>query len=87
MVKRIVDVTDVGFDEMLGESICVYCSVYIYAGKLVGVNDKYIELDNAKIVYDTGGLCEGDWSTAEKLPSLWRVMFNAIESWGKSKCE
>lgn len=85
-MKRICETEDGGFEPMLGEKVCLFCSVYIYTGVLVGVNEAHLELDEAKIVYETGSLSEGDWSDAQSLPSQWRVQIAHIESWGMAKC-
>ena len=85
-MKRIVETQDGGFDAVLGEKITCFCGVYIYTGKLVGSNDNHIELEGAKLVYETGELASGDWTDAQKLPSPWRVMLCGIESWGPAKC-
>ena len=85
-MKRIVETSDAGFEAMLDKQICLFCGVYIYAGVLSGVNDDHLELLDAKIVYDTGNLSEGEWEDAQNLPSPWRVMRQAIESWGAAKC-
>lgn len=86
-MKRIVESTEVsGFEAMLGEKVCLFCGVYVYAGKLTGVNDDHIELSGARIVYETGELTNGPWKDAQDLPSPWRVMLRGIESWGKAKC-
>ena len=86
-MKRIVGTSDGGFDAMLGENVTLFCGVYIYTGKLVGVNDNHLELADAKIVYETGELATGEWGDAQALPGdTWRVMVQGIESWGKAKC-
>jgi len=84
-MKRIVDSTDGGFEAMLGESIQIWCGVYIYTGRLVGVNDDHLELSEVKIVYETGELLADDWKDAQPLKGTWRVMRQAIESWGVGK--
>ena len=86
-MKRIVETTgDSGFEAMLGENVCLFCGVYIYAGNLVGVNTDHVELVDAILVYETGDLVEGEWKDAQALPSPWRVMLAGIESWGPAKC-
>lgn len=85
-MKRIVESNEGGFDSMLGEKVCLFCGVYIYAGTLVGVNEDHVELRDAKVVYETGSLADGEWKDAQSLPSPWRVMMDGIESWGPSKC-
>lgn len=85
-MKRIVEADDGGFEAMLGEKVSLFCGIYIYTGKLVGVNGDHLELDDAKLVYETGELADGDWIDAQPLISPWRVMKQGIESWGPAKC-
>ena len=85
-MKRIIETEDGGFITLLGEKIVLFCGVYIYTGVLKGVNDDHLELTDPKLVYETGELATGDWKDAQPLPSPWRVMRRAIESWGPSKC-
>jgi len=84
-MKRIVETDDGGFQAMLGEQISLWCGVYIYTGKLAGVNADHLELDEPKIVYETGELGASEWKDAQALPSPWRVMLQGIESWGPGK--
>ena len=85
-MKRVVETDDGGMEAMLGEKVTLFCGIYIYTGKLVGVNANHVELDNAKLVYETGELASGEWKDAQKLPDPWRVMLQGIESWGPAKC-
>jgi hypothetical protein len=85
-MKRVIETPDGGFDAVLGEKVTLFCGVYIYTGKLVGVNSDHVELASPKLVYDTGALTTGGWQDAQELPSPWRVMRQAIESWGPAKC-
>lgn len=85
-MKKIMTVTEVegeGLTALLGENVVLFCMNYFYAGKLVGVNDTDVQLENACIVYDTGALNAKSWATAEQLPSkVWYVRTSAIESYG-----
>ena len=85
-MKRIVEENDGGFDVFLGEKVCLFCGVYIYAGRLIGVNEDHLELEEPLLVYETGPLDSGPWKDAQTLPSPWRVMIQSVESWGPSKC-
>ena len=85
-MKRIVQESGGGFEDMLGEKIVLFCGVYIYTGVLSGVNDDHLELTEPKLVYATGELKSGEWANAQELPSPWRVMRQGIESWGSAKC-
>ena len=71
-----------GLDLLLGERVTLFCQIYIYTGKLVGVNDSYVKLEDAAIVYETGPLDDKRFKDAQKLPNSWYVQKNAIESFG-----
>lgn len=74
-----------GLESLIGQNITLFCGVYIYAGKLVGVNDVCVKLDAAKIVYETGELSSGGWKDAQPLPASWYVTRGSIESFGIMK--
>lgn len=71
-----------GLEALLGKNVTLFCGVYIYTGKLVGVNDDCVKLDDARIVYETGPLTSKDWKDAQSLPAAWYVQRQAIESFG-----
>lgn len=84
-MKKLVAVTEVeddGFEGLMGENVTLFCMNYIYTGKLVGVNDKFVLLENAKVVYETGAFTDKNWKDAQPLPQQWRVMLSAVESYG-----
>jgi hypothetical protein len=58
----------------------VFCLNYIYTGKLVGVNDLFVKLESASIVYETGSLTDKVWKDAQALPHPVYVMIRCIES-------
>ncbi len=71
-MKKLVKVEEVqgeGFLAFLGENIMVFCLSYIYAGKLTGVNDEFIKLEDAKIVYETGDFSKAGYTDAQKTPN------------------
>lgn len=84
-MKRIIETTDDGFEALLGKSIQLWCMVYIYTGKLVGVNDDHLELEDAAVVFETGELRAKEWKDAQPVDGLLRVMRRFIESWGPGK--
>jgi hypothetical protein len=87
-MKKLVSVQEVeneGLVGLLGEEVTVFCANYIYAGKLVGVNESYIKLTGAKIVYETGELTTKTWKDAQALPKDWYIQTGAIESFGLLK--
>jgi hypothetical protein len=87
-MKKLVKVEEVsgeGLVGLMGEEVTLFCLNYIYAGKLVGVNDSYVKLESAKVVYETGTFSDKSWKDAQPLPNDWYVQTNAIESFGKLK--
>lgn len=82
-MKKIVTVQEVdgeGLDGLLGQRITVWCLNYIYTGDLTGINDDYIKLENAAIVYETGPLGDKAWTDAQNLPHPCYVMLRCVES-------
>lgn len=86
-MKRIVESTsNEGLEALLGEAVTLFCTRYIYTGKLIGVNEHFCLLENPSIVYETGEFSSKDWGDAQKLPKKeWYVMLHAIESFGIMK--
>src|ERR1700720_1905364 len=77
-VKQLVKVEEVeaeGLIGLMGQVVTLFCGVYIYTGKLVGVNDSFVKLDSgtAKIVYETGEFTTKTWKDAQTLPNSWYV--------------
>jgi hypothetical protein len=84
-MKKLVQVSEVegeGLVGLMGQNVTLFCANYIYAGKLVGVNDTFVKLEEAKIVYETGELTSKAWKDAQALPGDWYVQTAAIESFG-----
>lgn len=86
VVTAITEVENEGLSALLGQNVVILCAVYIYAGELVGVNDKCIKIKNPKIVYETGRWTSSQWQDAEELPSGYHyIQTSMIESFGVSK--
>ena len=79
---KVVEVPNEGFLAFLGETITCFCAVYIYTGKLVGVNEDCIKLENPKIVYETGSFVEKNWKDAQQLPNNLYLQKGMIEAFG-----
>lgn len=84
-VMEVVEVESEGFLALLGETVTLFCMNYIYTGKLTGVNDTCVLLDDPSIVYETGPFTTKDWKDAQKLPHSIYVQLSAIEAFGKMK--
>ena len=82
MKKIIEQVEGEGIESLIGEHIKIWCCRYIYAGKLIGVNEKDILIEDAKIVYETGELKNSGFSDSQDLPSNWYIRTDSIESYG-----
>ena len=84
-MKKLVEVQEVegeGLISFLGETVTLFCGVYIYTGKLVGVNDTCVKLEDAGIVYETGSFSDKKWKDCQTLPNDWYVTTQSIESFG-----
>lgn len=57
------------------------CDTYHYAGTVVHIHDKCIELEDAYLVLDTGPMTSPHWNEAEYL-GTWILNFDKVESWG-----
>jgi hypothetical protein len=89
-MKKLVSVEEVeneGLVMLMADEavVTLFCMNYIYTGKLVGVNDSFVKLENASIVYETGSFSEKDWKDAQKLPNPVYVMTALIESFSVLK--
>ena len=88
-MKKLVNVVEVegeGLEALMGEQLLLFAMNYIYAGTLSGVNESFVQLTGAKIVYETGAFTEKGYKDAQPLPGgVWYVQRGAIESFGRGK--
>jgi hypothetical protein len=82
MRKIVEEVEGEGLEKLLGETVTFFCANYIYSGKLVGVNNTCVLLQDAGVVYETGPFENKAWKDRQVLPKEWYIMLNAIESFG-----
>jgi len=82
ILKEVCEVSGEGFESLIGQVITVFCAVYIYTGKLVGVNATCIKLEKPSIVYETGPFNEKNWQDAQPLPNTMYIQTGMIESFG-----
>ena len=86
MRKFVEQVDNEGLDSLLGERVLLMCAGYFYEGKLIGVNNDFVKIDDAHIVYSTGKWSDKNYEDTQKLhTNEWYVMRGLIESFGKSK--
>lgn len=88
-MKKLVNVQEIegeGLESLLGEEVLLMCCSYFYKGKLIGVNEDFVLLENPYIVYETGEWSKPGFTDAQKLHvKEWYVRTKMIESYGKSK--
>ena len=82
---KVEEVEGEGLIGLLGEQVTLWCMNYIYYGRLAGVNDHDVLLEDAYVVYETGGLREASFKDAQPLPGNWYVRTASIESYGARK--
>ena len=84
-LKEVVEVENEGLIALLNKSVLVICNNYFYYGKLVGVNDTCIKLENPYKVFETGPYEDKKFKDAQMLPvDTWYIQTAHIESFGES---
>ena len=82
----VVEVPNEGLVALLDKEVMVFCANYIYAGVLAGINETYLKLEKAKIVYETGPFDTKGYKDAQALPGgVWYIQYTAVESFGPGK--
>ena len=86
MKKLVQEIENEGFEKLLGETVTLFCLNYFYNGKLVGVNETCILLQDPKLIYETGEWSSGSWKDVQSMgiEELY-IQKQAIESFGKTK--
>lgn len=85
-MKILAEQEEEGLLALMGKTITVFACRYIYTGKLVGVNDTCVKLQNPAIVYETGPFSETNWKDVQKLPNdTVYISIGAIECFGVMK--
>lgn len=79
---KVQEVEGEGLIGLIGQRVTIYCMNFFYTGILEGVNDTFVKLTNAAIVYDTGDHKTKTWANAQDLPNDWYIQVSAIESFG-----
>jgi hypothetical protein len=85
VLQNVIEVQEEGFLALIGKNIEVFCGIYIYAGKLVGVNTTCIKLENPHIVYETGGFLDKKYKDAQHMGREFHYIATSfVESFGES---
>ena len=86
MKQLVEDVGNEGLEGLLGERVLIMTAGYFYEGKLIGVNDRFIKLQDPSVVYETGKWEDSNYANIQKLhQKQWYVQTGLIESYGLSK--
>ena len=83
MKKLVEEISGEGLEKLLGEDVTFFCLNYIYHGKLTGVNEKCVLLENPSIVYETGSFKDKSFKDIQSLNTKeFYISMNCIESFG-----
>lgn len=76
-----------GLASLLGKNVTLFCGVYIYTGKLVGISETCVKLSDARVVYETGSFETDTFKDAQSINQggCWYVTTQSIESFGLLK--
>ena len=85
VITTVAEVEGEGLESLLGQMVTFFCAVYIYTGKLIGVNATCVKLEDPKIVYETGAFNEKQWKDAQALPNTIYLQIAMIEAFGVIK--
>jgi hypothetical protein len=86
MKRLIEEAEDDGFSPLLGEVVTFLCANYFYTGKLIGVNEAFVEIEDPAIIYETGEWTAKAWKDSQSLGvKTLRIRTQAIEAYGKLK--
>ncbi len=84
--KLVQEIENEGLEKLMGETVTLFCLNYFYNGKLVGVNDDCVLLQDPKLIYETGSWTNKEWKDAQSMgiDELY-VQKQAIESFARTK--
>ncbi len=72
-------------EDLIGETYLFQCARYVYHGKVKSVNSTYIELEDAGVVFETGGYDNSTPEDRQQLPNNCFVMRDSVEAFYKLK--
>jgi hypothetical protein len=86
MKKLVQEVENEGLTKLLGSNVTFFCLNYIYHGKLIGVNETCVLLEDPSIVYETGKFSDSEFKDIQSLNTKeFYIATNCIESFGVLK--
>ena len=81
---NIVEAED-GLESLLGQQVILFGVNFNYGGKLIGVNDKFVLLENGGIIFETGAFDLAKWKDFQKVSDKLYVRTSMIEAYSKGK--
>lgn len=86
VLQTVAEVKEEGLEALLGEKVILLCANYFYLGKLVGINNTCVKLEDPSLIYETGSWANKMYSNVEKMNMLFLyVQLSHIESFGAGK--
>jgi len=79
------DGTSDEFEALLGKQVILFCMNYFYAGKLIGVSDEVLRLEDGGIVYETGDFKDDKWADFHNIGGVVRVCRSTVEAFAEGK--
>ena len=67
------------YEDLIGQTFTFWCARYVYHGTVKAVNENYITLENAGIVYETGELGSDSAEDLQELENEAYLPIYAIE--------
>lgn len=83
VIQTVAEVSGEGLEALMGKKVTLFCMNYFYSGKLVGVNNTCVKLEDPAIVYVTGDFKQKSYSDEQPLHvKEFYVQIASIESFG-----
>jgi len=82
---QVIEVAGEGLMSFLEKPIMLMTPNFIYSGTLVGVNDEFVKLSDAGIVFETGAFSNKNYKDFQKFDADHYVMKASIISFGAGK--
>jgi len=86
MKKLVIEEENEGLLSLLGDKVTIFTSGFFYTGKLVGVNETCVKLEDPAIVFETGKFSDANYKDVQSLNvKSFYVSMASIESFGVLK--
>ena len=72
-------------EDLIGETYCFQCARYIYHGRVKLINESFITLEDAGVVFETGEYSDKKAKDLQDLPNGVKIMSQSIEAFYRLK--